>query len=198
LQIEKLSPHSLNLAVQILKSGGTVVYPTDTAYGLGANASSLIAVEKVFKLKGRDFNKPIHVVVRDLEMAKQLVEFNLLAEKIFNIFLPGPLTLILGKKPGVLDLLTANLPTLGIRLPNNNVTLELSKLSNLAYTATSANVSSEITPYRVDEISVNCDLILDAGNLPKVSPSTIIDLTTNEPRLLRAGPVSFEEVIAAL
>jgi L-threonylcarbamoyladenylate synthase len=179
---------------EVLKSGGVIVYPTDTAYGLGADATNPAAVQRVFDLKGRDRAKPIHVVVRDLVMAKSLVEFNPLAEKIFQKLLPGPLTIVLPKKSHVLDLLTGGLPTLGIRVPNHPICLELSQSVNFPYTATSANLSGSTTPYSPNEVTVQADFLLDGDTLPRVAPSTIVDLSDNEIKILREGPVSAEKL----
>jgi L-threonylcarbamoyladenylate synthase len=126
-------------------------------------------------------------------MARNLVEFNPLAEKIFKKYLPGPLTIVLPKKPGVSDLLTAGLPTLGIRIPDNTVCRELSRLTHLPFTTTSANLSGQKTPYQISDVIPGADLVIDAGQLPEVLPSTVIDLTKGKINILRRGPISFSE-----
>lgn len=180
-------------AVKILKAGGLIIYPTDTAYGLGANALDEKAVRKVYEVKGRDFSKPTHVVVRDWKMVEELTETNKLAKKLYDNFLPGPLTIILPKKKIVPDILTANLPTLGVRIPNNEVTKKLSNELPFPYTTPSANKSGGVTPYSIDDVKKELDvskvdLILDAGKLPEVKPSTIVDLSAFTPKILREGP----------
>lgn len=199
LSLFKPNRSSILKAAEMLKSGGVIVYPTDTAYGLGANALSEEAVRKAFEVKGRDYSKPIHVVVKDLEMAQKFVEVNEIAEKLATYFLPGPLTLILPKKKIVPDLLTANLPTLGIRIPNCEVTKALSCLVDFPYTTTSANLSGNPASYSIEEVLTQLDpkkidLVLDAGVLPKILPSTLLDLTCTPPKILREGPVSREEI----
>lgn len=196
IKINSTNPdlYAIEKAVKALQSGRLLIYPTDTAYGLGANALDENAVKKVYEVKGRDFSKPTHVVVRDWKMIEELTETNLLAKKLYDKFLPGPLTIILQKRKKVPDILTANLPTLGIRIPNNLITQSLSNSINFPFTTPSANKSGGVTPYSIDDVKkeldiAKVDLILDAGNLPEVTPSTIIDLTTTQPKILREGPI---------
>lgn len=190
-------------AAGILKSSGIVIYPTDTAYGIGANALDENAVRKVYEIKGRDFSKPTHVVVRDWEMIESLCHTNNLAKKLFDKFMPGPITLILPKQPKVPNILTANLPTLGIRIPNNKVTKLLSNCLPFPYTTPSANKSGGTTPYSIDEVlkeldKDKIDLILNAGKLHEVAPSTIIDLSQTPPKILREGPIKKKKLIMFL
>jgi L-threonylcarbamoyladenylate synthase len=190
-------------ASEVLSSGGCVVYPTDTAYGLGVNALKEEAIKKLYEIKGRDFSKPTHVVVKDWQMIEELTYTNEKAKRLFDTFLPGPLTMILPKKPHVSNVLTANGPTLGVRLPNSLITQSLSDLITFPYTTPSANRSGEPTPYSVEEVKKvldieKVDLILDAGPLPRIAPSTVIDLTQDEFQILREGPITREEIEKAL
>lgn len=196
---KKPSLITIERAAKVLETGGLIIYPTDTAYGLGANALNEKAVRKVYELKGRDFSKPTHVVVRDWKMIEELCLVNDAAKKLYDNFLPGPLTIILPKKKIVLYILTAGLKTLGIRIPNNLVTQSLSNLINFPYTTPSANKSGGKTPYSVDDVKKELDiskidLILDAGKLSEIKPSTIIDLTGKVPKILREGPITKEEI----
>ncbi|OGM20760.1 threonylcarbamoyl-AMP synthase [Candidatus Woesebacteria bacterium RIFCSPHIGHO2_01_FULL_38_9] len=197
--LKRINTKVLRKAADILKSGGLVVYPTDTTYGLGANALDEKAVRKIYELKGREFSKPTHVIVRDWKMIEKLTYVNDAARKLFEEFLPGPLTIILRKKKIVPDILTADLPTLGIRIPKTKITQSLSNLLPFPYTTPSANRSGGKTPYSIDEVKVELDidkidLILDAGPLPQVKPSTIIDLSSSTPKILRQGPVTKKEI----
>jgi len=190
-------------AAEILKKGGLVIYPTDTAYGLGANALDEEAVRKVYGIKGRDFSKPTHVIVRDWKMTEELAETNDLAKKLYDNFLPGPLTIILPKKKIVPDILTAGLKTIGIRIPNNEVTKILSNDLPFPYTTPSANKSGGKTPYSIDEVKKELniekiDLIIDAGKLPEVKPSTIVDLSLSPPKILREGSITLKEIKKAI
>lgn len=190
-------------AAGILRRGGIVVYPTDTAYGLGVNALEEKAVKKVYEIKGRNFSKPTHVIVRDWKMIEELCFVNDAAKKLYEYFFPGPLTIILLKKKIVPDILTAGLPTLGIRIPNNQVTNLLSNQLTIPYTTPSANQEGGKTPYSIDEVKKELDiqkidLVLDAGQLPSTPPSTIVDLTTTPIKIIREGPISKEKIYTAV
>ncbi|MDO8503728.1 MAG: L-threonylcarbamoyladenylate synthase [bacterium] len=191
-------PEIIKLAAEVLKSGGLVIYPTDTAYGLGANALSEQAIKKMYEAKGRDFSKPTHVVVQDWIMLKAIAEENPEAKILFESFVPGPLTIILKKKPIIPAFLTANLSTIGVRIPNLKLTKALSKEVNFPYTTSSANLSGGRTPYTaneaIEQIGQYVDLVLDAGELPRVSPSTIVDTTYTPLRILREGSITKEEI----
>jgi len=189
---------SVKQASNSLINNGLIIYPTDTAYGLGANSLKTNTVNKIYKIKKRDFIKPTHVIVRDWKMIEDLTFTNHFAKKLFNNFLPGPLTLILKKKSIVPNLLTSDLPTLGIRIPDNNITRLLSRLVDFPYTTPSANVSGEKTPYSINDINKNLltkvNVILDSGKLKKIKPSTIIDISCSQPKILRKGPISIKKI----
>lgn len=200
---KKPDTSAIKKAGDALRTGGLVVYPTDTAYGLGANALDEEALRKMYEAKGRDFSKPTHVVVKNWKMIEELAHTNKVAEKLAKAFLPGPITIILNKKPAVPNVLTADLPTVGIRIPDNPVTKLLSKEVSFPYTTPSANISGGKTPYTITDVkdqleSSNIDLALDTGELPEVKPSTIVDLSGEEIKILRRGPVlqaDIEEVL---
>lgn len=201
LKVNLRNPDSevIERATDILQHGGLVVYPTDTTYGLGANAQDERIVRKVYNVKVRSFSKPTHVVVRDWEMIEELTHVNRPAKKLYEEYLPGPLTLILPKKKIVPDILTANLPTVGIRIPNNLVTHSLSRLVPFPYTTPSANKAGGKTPYSIDDVIKELDiskidLIIDAGKLPVTPPSTIIDLSVIPPLILREGPITKSQI----
>lgn len=199
-------PELIAQAATLMGNGGLVVCPTDTVYIFAVDATNEEAIKKVYEVKGRGFDKPIHVVVRDWEMIESLCETNESAKKLNDNFLPGPLTIVLNKKLIVPDILTANFPTLGIRIPNNLVTKLLSNSVNFPFTATSANKSGGPNAYSVDEVLKQLseedlslvDLILEAGELPKVVPSTIVDCSLMPPRILRSGPITQGQIESAL
>ncbi|PID56125.1 threonylcarbamoyl-AMP synthase [candidate division KSB3 bacterium] len=186
----------LEEAAQILQQGGVLVCATDTGYLLGVDGLNVEAVKKVYAIKGRNFNKPIHVVVSDIEMARQLVVVDARAERLVQEFLPGPLTLILQKTSNVPELLVSGLPGLGIRIPENPFLLKLVKQAGCPMTATSANRSGRATPFSVDGVLQGLgkavryiDLIIDQQDTAHSMPSTILDLTAQPPRVLRQGPL---------
>lgn len=189
------------LAAKIIKNGGVVLYPTDTIYGLGANALDKEAVNKIYNIKSRSADKPLSVIVNDIKMAKKYCHLGKIQEKIFNDFLPGAFTLIfLGKVLKKNKISTLFNGTLSIRIPDSKITARLSKELKIPFTATSANISGlpgsgdinkVLKQLGIDRKKLNfpigkqIDLILDAGVLPKKNPSTIIDLTGDEPKIVR-------------
>jgi L-threonylcarbamoyladenylate synthase len=181
-------------AADIMTQGGIVVYPTDTAYGIGVNAYDSSAIKTLYDVKRRSYKKPTHVIVRDWKMLNSISYPTKMAKIIFDNLMPGPITIILQKKKVISDILTAGKNTIGIRYPNNKITKLLSTFVDFPYTTPSANISGGKTPYSIDEVKRSFDinkfdLVLDAGVLLKKPPSTILDLSRSTPRLIRKGPV---------
>lgn len=203
IDIKTPSISVIKKAANVLLKNGLVIYPTDTAYGLGANALSEDSIRKIYNVKFRDFSKPTHIVVRDWKMIQGLTHASQLAQRFYEKFLPGPLTLILPKKKMVPDILTGGLPTVGIRIPDNEVAKKLSHQLPFPYTTPSANKSGGIAPYSIEEVKKeldisSVDLILDGGKLPNTPPSTIVDLLTTSPKILREGSISKTKIIKTL
>ena len=212
INFEKPDEKIIKQVAAVIKNGGTIIYPTDTVYGIGANALDKKAVEKVFKIKQRQKNKPLSVIVKDIKMAKKFARINFATEKILNKILPGPITVILkgSRNPlfsadlGVEDpsySVIGKFNSIGIRIPDCEITKLLSSELKIPFTATSANISGEQASGKIQEIIKQFknrknkpDLILDAGDLPKSKPSTIVDLTGSKPKILRSGEISKEEI----
>ena len=197
----KPSPRILNRAAHLISKGKVIVCPTDTGYALAANALDARAVLKVFSLKGRAYSNPIHIAVSSMEAAEKYARLNKTAEHLAHSFLPGALTLVLPRKEIIPSLLVAGLDTIGIRIPDNRIILDLAAMTNLPITATSANLSGQPTPYSAKEVAEqlgetikNVALILDQGPLPVHGLSTIVDLTVSPPQLIRQGRVSWLEI----
>ncbi len=192
------SPKAISEAAATIKAGGLVVYPTETVYGLGADACSDEAVAKVFKAKVRPLESPISIAVNSLEMARQFTELTQKAEAIFKKLMPGPVTVILRAKPTISKLLTAGTGKIGVRVPDHPVALRLINSVGGPITSTSANLSGKPAPSTVREamkqIGKSVDLVLDAGECKLGVPSTVVDLTEKPFKVLREGPVA-EEVI---
>lgn len=191
-------------AAAVLRAGGVILYPTDTLYGLGADAFSDEAVAKVYAIKGRDEKKPIHCVVADLGMAERFAEVDDAARKLAEKFLPGPLTLVVKKRASVHSGIARGMETIGIRIPKNDLCLALANEFG-PYTTTSANVAGATNERSVAGIlrqlgtnAAMIDLVIDAGELPERKPSTVVDVSGNAPILLREGAISTAEVTAAL
>ncbi len=200
--------NTIQKAIEILKNGGIIIYPTDTCYGIGVDATNKEAIKKMINLKGRNFKKPISIIVKNFKMAQEICEFNLQAKKIFKKYLPGPLTLILKKKKNIYQLpniLTAGKQKIGIRMPKNKIALELIRKFNKPITTTSANISNQPECYSKQEILKQfkknikkIDLILDIGKLPKIKPSTIIEIINDKVKILRQGPIKIQKNILTL
>lgn len=184
----------LDAAAAVLKAGGTVAFPTESFYGLGADALDPAAVARVVRIKGRAESNPVLVLVDSVERALTLVaaaapEVRALMARHW----PGPLTLVLPAAAAVPAPITAGTGTVGVRVPGHPVTLALLRAARMALTGTSANPSGEPAPSRADEVARRLpglvDVILDGGPTAGGPPSTVADCTVWPPRILRQGPV---------
>ena len=186
-----------NEAVRILKSGGLVALPTETVYGLGANALDEQAVAKVFKAKNRPSFDPLIVHVASVDQARLIAEVSDEAAELFEKFSPGPLTLILPKKQIVPDLTTSGHTTVAVRIPNHPITLEVIRNSGLCIAAPSANpfgyTSPTMAAHVIEQLGDRIDAVLDGGPCEVGIESTILELT-NTPRILRLGGLSLESI----
>lgn len=195
---EKNLGKAIEKAAEIVKSGGTIVYPTDTLYGLGVNALDRKSVEKVFEIKGRNYDKPISIAVSSLTEAKKYAEFSPLAVKIGKKFLPGPLTLILPSKNNLPKQLNPD-DKVRIRIPDNGIALEIIKKSRVPMTATSANLSggkdSITASVAVKQIGDRVDLILDAGRCKYRKGSTIVKIADKKIEIIREGVIPRNKII---
>ncbi len=196
---------ALQEAIKVLTYGGTVVYPTDTLYGLGANALNEIAVRKVFAIKQRGLAKPLPIIVRDLTWAKELARISPRNEEILRKVWPGKVTAVLPRQKIVPDAVTAGNESIGMRVVDHRFADELLRQFGYPLTATSANLSGDEPSLKIDEIidifsrtALKPDLIIDAGTLPPSSPSTVIDLTGHEPKILRVGAAKPQELLELL
>lgn len=197
------SPRVIAKATALLRRGGLVVFPTDTLYALGADASNTRALERLFTAKGRSRAKPISLLVADLAMATQVVgELPAPAARLAERYWPGPLTLLLSAPPGVWCRLSGGTDRIGLRVPNAPVALALIERLGRPITGTSANRSSGKDPRDAEEVlrqlGDQVDWVLDGGPVPIGSPSTVLDVTVNPPVVIREGEVSREEILRFL
>lgn len=192
--------NSIKEAAKLIRGGEVVVLPTETVYGLGANALSDDAVAKIFKAKNRPAHNPLIVHVLNIEKAIELVEVDGRAQKIASAFWPGPLTLILPakKENGVSHLVSAGLRTLAVRSPSHKIMRDIMAQADVPIAAPSANASGEpsaTTPkHAADSLGDAVDFILGAGVCDVGLESTVLDLSGEEPVILRAGAVTAEEL----
>jgi len=174
-------------AVGILRHDGLVVYPTDTIYGLGADALSEEAILKVYEAKRRPIAQPISVAVSDLEMAFGIARIDDLARAFMEAFLPGPVTVVVPSRSSLPEILCGGTGMVGIRLPAHPVAIRLLELLDSPITATSANLHGARDPVTPDECHVMHDLLIDGGRLPG-TPSTVVDL--EQCLILRRGALA--------
>lgn len=171
-------------AVKVLHRDGLVVYPTDTIYGLGADALSDEAVMEVYEAKHRLLSKPISIAVSDRDMLGALAVVTPVAETFIEQFLPGPFTVVLKAKKLLPAVLTGGTGMIGIRIPAHPIALELIQQFDGPITATSANLSGGKDPVTINDVHVRYDLLIDVGRLTGL-PSTVVDLV--EMRMIRPG-----------
>lgn len=196
------SPTKENLAraAEIIKNGGLVAFPTETVYGLGANATIPMAVAAIFKAKERPSFNPLISHIAEINALHDFVETDSRALELAKHFWPGPFTMVLkrNKKSQAMDLACAGLPTATVRMPNHKVALDLIKQSGVPIVAPSANRSQTISPTTAqavfDSLGERVDMILDGGQCSVGVESTILDITQKQPVLLRAGGIPLEDI----
>lgn len=188
MNIVPITKKNIQKAIRILKLGGSVVFPTETAYGLAADATNKKAVKHIFKLKERPPEKSLPWIAANLSMAKKYVKFSLLALRLAKKYWPGPLTIVLPTKRGK--------HTVALRVSSNKIAKSLSAGLKKPIISTSANISGEATCYSAQAVkkqfakkSLQPDLILDGGTLKKNKPSTIVKFLKNKIVVFRQGSI---------
>ncbi len=181
-------------AVQILKKGGIIAYPTETFYGLGCDATNFAAIQKIFELKGRDEKNPLPVLIDSVEKLPLYVrEIPLFAEKLIQKFWPGPLTLVFWAKEGCFpEELLAGTQKIALRISSHPLAQKLTKGFGLPLTTTSANRAGEIPARSAEELKKyfsNIDGVVEGGELLPSKGSTILDVTCKSPKVLREGDI---------
>lgn len=185
---------SIQEAIDVMSRGGAVVYPTDTVFGLGVNALDKDAVKRLYLIKNRPSKKPVPIIIADIKAAKKIAFVNQKTEKILQAVWPGAVTVVLQKKGG---------GTIGLRIPNHPVPIQLAQ--KFPITGTSANLSGQEPCKNIFEVQRQFqnhypkpDLILDLNGEAKNQPSTVLDLTTSKPKILRIGPVNKTQLLELL
>ena len=192
-----MSSFDLTNVVSALKNGEVIVYPTDTLYGLGADIFNKTAVKNIFLIKKRSFNQPLSIAISNINDLKDVAFVDDRIIRIAERFLPGKLTLILKKKKVISDILTAGSDRIAVRIPNNNIALQILSVFG-PLTCTSANIHGIPTPYKINDIRIQfkdkINIYLDAGEL-KSKPSTIIDISNEKIMVLREGSIPSKKVL---
>ncbi len=196
------SEEAVAAVIDIVANGGVICFPTDTAYGLGVDPGNTSALDRLFTIKGRASNKPILLLVDSVEMARTQSRETALFEHLAREFWPGPITLVVSAAPGLSERVTGRSGTVGIRWPRAPLATRLVGRLGHPLTATSANLSGE-APARsateaVDQLGDRVDLVIDGGPSPDTPSSTLLDLTKDPPRLLREGPIAYDDLASFL
>ena len=190
---------NLTNAVSILKNGGLVAFPTDTLYALGASSSIQSALERVYEAKGRPTGMPLPIFVSSAEEIENIaIDIPTAAWDLIDSFWPGPLTIILKRSKAVSDIITGGGYTVGLRMPDHPIALELIRSVGSPITGTSANMSGDDNPSSADHVfkslGESVDLIIDGGECVSSGASTILDLSSNQPRIIRYGVLLAEDI----
>ena len=191
------SPNIISKALDVLRSGGLVAFPTDTVYGLGALAFDGKAAESIYTAKRRPIEKAIPILVGEImDTSKVALEFPSTARLLASRFWPGPLTCVIPKKPSLPEAVSAT-STIGVRIPDQVVARVLLRAAG-PMAVTSANISGQPSPSTAEEVFAQLNgrisLIIDGGKTPGGIPSTVVDCTSGEINILREGPISLEEI----
>src|SRR5271157_258873 len=201
LKVDARTPEieKVRVAVDIIRSGGLVAFPTETVYGLGANALNRDAVLKLFAAKKRPLDNPPIVHVASVEGVNRVAkEIPVNAEKLMKAFWPGPLTLVLERSRTVPDVTVAGLDTVAVRMPRHNVALTLIRESQLPISAPSANLAGKPSPttaqHVLEDLDGRIDAVLDSGPTVVGVESTVLDITVDPPEVLRPGGVTIESL----
>jgi L-threonylcarbamoyladenylate synthase len=187
-----VTAEEISIAAEIIRSGGLVVFPTETVYGLGANALDPSAVSKIFALKGRPASSPLIVHVASIEQARTLAaQWPQAAEQLAARFWPGPLTIVIPKNPRIPDSVTAGLPTVGLRMPKNDIALALIREAGVPIAAPSANRFTQLSPTTAqhvrDAFGNDAPMILDGGPCEVGLESTVVAIVDGGVEILRPG-----------
>lgn len=193
----------LEEALQVLRSGGVILYPTDTLYGLGADALSDEAVDKVYAVKAREKGKPVYAILSDVSEAEKYAEIGDRARALAERFLPGPLALVLKKREGIDTGIARGIDTFGIRIPKHGFCTALARAFQKPFTTTSANSAGKLPERSVVEIleqlgdgASYIDLVIDAGPVKDTTPSTIVDVSSGALEIIREGAIPASKVLS--
>lgn len=195
------SADAIPTALEVLQAGGLVAFPTDTVYGLGALVFDGRAVESIYKAKDRSLEKAIPVLIGETDdLHKVAVDVPKDALKLASRFWPGPLTILVPKRLGLPEAVSAT-PTVGVRVPDHDLARALLRAAG-PMAVTSANLSGRESPQTAEEVFAQLhgriELILDGGKTPGGIPSTVVDCTVGQIRVIREGPITESELLSAL
>lgn len=189
----------LNYPAKVLKEGGLVAFPTETVYGLGCNALDEEAITKIFEVKGRPGDNPLIIHISAIEMLDALVkDYSGIVKKVISKFWPGPLTIVFKSSELVPSIVSAGLDTVAVRMPSNAIAQKLIEIAGVPIAAPSANLSGKPSPtsakHVIDDLSGKIECIIDGGDCEVGLESTVLDMSADQPTILRPGGITIEEL----
>lgn len=201
-KISNVSDDKWTLLSDEIKKGSLIIYPTDTVYGLGAVITNEQSINKIYLAKSRSFTSPLIALLSSVDKVEEVAYVSdknkELLEKLAKAFWPGALTIILKRKKRIPNIMVSGGDTIGVRIPNLNLAIKIIDLAGGILATTSANISGEATPKSYAELSEDIkskvDILIDSGECKLGEASTIIDLTSDVPKILRKGVISIEEI----
>ncbi len=196
---ENINENELDNCIEVLRNGGIVIFPTETVYGIGTNAYCEKSVEKIYEIKERPEEKPLSILVSNVnEISKYAIINNSMEEQIIKNFMPGPITIILEKRPEVFNYITSGKNTIGIRIPDNKIILKILEALKLPIVAPSANISGYPSGIELNEILPDfenkVDICIDGGKSELSESSTIVQVVDNEIKVLRQGKILKQDI----
>lgn len=196
---ENINENELDNCIEVLSNGGIVIFPTETVYGIGTNAYCEKSVEKIYEIKERPEEKPLSILVSNVnEISKYAIINNSMEEQIIKNFMPGPITIILEKRPEVFNYITSGKNTIGIRIPDNKIILKILEALKLPIVAPSANISGHPSGIELNEILPDfenkVDICIDGGKSELSESSTIVQVVDNEIKVLRQGKILKQDI----
>jgi len=190
----------ITLAIESIRNGGVVIFPTDTVYGIGCDPYNEDAVERIYQLKNRDSRKPLPILAYSKQVLENIVEFDETASRIAEKFWPGGLTMVLPLKDDKLKKLSRGTNTIAVRVPNNKCVLAFLKKCELVV-GTSANISGKepfTDPQNIGNDVIDCDIFLNGGIIQSSGASTVIKIENGEIKILRSGDISENDLVREL
>lgn len=199
----KIIPEELNDCVTTIKNGGIVIFPTETVYGIGTNAFCEQSVKKIYDIKNRPDEKAVSILLNSIEQIENYAIINNENErKIIQNFMPGPITIILERKKGILDHVATGKNTIGIRIPNNNIILSILEKLDLPIVAPSANISGQLSGVVLEDIIEDfknkVDICIDGGKCVISESSTIVQVIDGKVEIIRQGKITKQEIESVL
>ncbi len=196
---ENIDYEKLNEIAQIIKKGGVVVFPTETVYGIGTNGLNEEGIKKLYAIKNRPKDKPISLLVSNLDMVKQLTtDITEMEYKLMEKYFPGPLTIILKKSSIVPNILTSNSDRVGIRCPDSIIARKLIEMANVPIATSSANISGMKSGTNakniMEALGDYVDYYIDGGESPIGRASTVVQMINNKPKILRVGSITEQQL----